>query len=80
VRFRVLLFAGLRERYGRDAVECELSGDPPTAGELRAELEAQLEDLAAQGCRLAVDAAYARDEDPLPPGAECALVPPVSGG
>ncbi len=67
----VLLFAHLRDRLG-PAVEVELP-DGATVGELRARLP-------LEGCRVAVDLAFAEDSDVIPPGAEVAAIPPVSGG
>ncbi len=80
MRCRVLLFAGLRERFGREAVECELADGEATVAALRRQLERQLEGLADQVYRVAVDARYAVDDEPLSDGAELALIPPVSGG
>jgi len=51
-------------------------------GRLRAELGRQLPQLAGllPQVMFAVDAAYARDEDPLRSDCEIACIPPVSGG
>ncbi|MBC8327439.1 MAG: MoaD/ThiS family protein [Planctomycetes bacterium] len=80
MRFRVLLFAGLRDRVGAEVLECELSEAEASVAGLRLALERQRPELAGQVYRVAVDAAYAVDGDRLPPGAELALIPPVSGG
>lgn len=81
MRWRVLLFAGLRDRVGREALEIELPGaNPVSAGQLRAELVCAYPELDGLVWRLAVDAAYVADGDPVPPGAELAAIPPVSGG
>ena len=50
--------------------------------ELRGRLAQRLPELSAALGRMtfAVDAEYAADADVLPPGAEVACIPPVSGG
>jgi molybdopterin converting factor subunit 1 len=78
---RVHLFAVARQRAGRPVVEVDLPGGSTVAG-LKAALGDQLPDLAPilPTARFAVDAEYADDATPIPPGAEVALIPPVSGG
>ena len=73
---RVLLFAGLRERAGSDAVEIELPDEACVADAL-----ARLDSL-TNGARvvLAVNHEYADPGTRLVPGDELALIPPVSGG
>jgi molybdopterin converting factor small subunit len=68
---RVLLFAHLRDRLG-PVVDVELP-DGATVANLRARLP-------IEGCRVAVNLAFAEDGDVIPPGAEVAAIPPVSGG
>jgi molybdopterin converting factor subunit 1 len=78
---RVRLFARARELAGADAVEIDL---PP--GGLVADLRAQL----SKSCpalrplltrsAVAVNEEFAGDELVVPPAAEVALLPPVSGG
>lgn len=68
---RVLLFAHLRDRLG-PAVDVELP-DGATVADLRARLP-------LDGCRVAVNLAFAEDADVIPPAAEVAVIPPVSGG
>lgn len=75
---RVLLFAGLAEACGARSVE--VAGAPGTVAELRAAAEAAHPALRGRRYAVAVDARWARDEEPLPAGAECAFLPPVSGG
>jgi molybdopterin converting factor subunit 1 len=78
---RVKLFAVAKERAGRESVDVEIA-DGGTVRELRAALAAQhplLADL-IERVRLAVNSEYAREELVLPPGAEVAVIPPVSGG
>jgi MoaE-MoaD fusion protein len=73
---RIRLFAGLRERAGRDELELELPDGARVADALRA-----VDDLAA-GVPLvmAVNREYASPGDVLSAGDELALIPPVSGG
>lgn len=77
----VQLFAEARDRAGTSAAALEL---PPsvTVAELRAALAARFPDLARllSASRIAVSHEFADDSDPIPPGAEVAIIPPVSGG
>lgn len=77
----VLLFAAARARVGSPSCEVELPG-PATVADLKAALTAAHPALAPilASSRVAVDRAYAGDADPIPPGAELAVIPPVSGG
>jgi molybdopterin synthase catalytic subunit len=73
---RVRLFAGLRERAGRDELELELP-----AGARVADALAQLQELSGETpVVMAVNREYAGPGHPLAPGDELALIPPVSGG
>ncbi|MGZ4270419.1 MAG: molybdenum cofactor biosynthesis protein [Solirubrobacteraceae bacterium] len=76
MRVSVRLFAGLRERAGRGELELELP-----EGACVSDALAAVGDLAA-GVPLvmAVNREYAAAEQPLAPGDELALIPPVSGG
>jgi MoaE-MoaD fusion protein len=72
----VRLFAGLRERAGRDQLELELP-----EGALVSDALAAVEDLARDlPLVMAVNREYAAPTDVLSPGDELALIPPVSGG
>jgi molybdopterin synthase catalytic subunit len=76
VRVRVRLFAGVRERAGREELELELPDGACVADAL-----AQVEHLApGVPLVLAVNREYAAPDSPLAPGDELAVVPPVSGG
>lgn len=77
----VLLFAGAREAAGADQVTVPL-GSHPTVADLAAALGAQSPTLAPliARARFAVDNHFAAPADPVPDGAEVALIPPVSGG
>jgi MoaE-MoaD fusion protein len=76
MRVTVRLFAILRERAGSDRLELDLPDGARVADAL-----AQVEHLAG-GLKLvmAVNREYAAADDPLSPGDELALIPPVSGG
>lgn len=78
---RVRCFAALRERTGRPEVEIDLP-EAATAADLKAAFEARFPALAGWlgSVRVAADREFIADGDPLPPGAELALIPPVSGG
>ncbi len=76
MRVRVRLFAQLRERAGRDALDLDLPDGARVADALAA-----VEELAAGlPLVLAVNREYAEPGRALAPGDELALVPPVSGG
>jgi molybdopterin synthase catalytic subunit len=76
VQVNVRLFAGLRQRAGRDNVALELPDGASVADALRA-----LDDVTAgTRCVLAVNRVYAPEEQTLRAGDELALIPPVSGG
>ncbi len=77
----VLLFAGARATVGCDSIEVSLAPGA-TCGECRIAIAAQhplLADL-CRSSRLASDDRYLADQEPAPPGAPLALIPPVSGG
>jgi len=72
----VRLFAMLRERAGRDVLELDLPEGARVSDALQA-----VDDLAGGlPLVLAVNRQYAPPEQPLAPGDELALIPPVSGG
>jgi MoaE-MoaD fusion protein len=70
----VRLFAGLRERAGRDRVEVELP-DGANVSDLLVAM-----DVPPRSCVVAINREYAREGEPVRAGDEVALVPPVSGG
>jgi len=78
---QVKLFAAARQLAGRDVLEVELA-DEATVAELRRTVIEKIPALANLSGHLlfAVDAEYAPDEASIPPGAEVACIPPVSGG
>lgn len=77
---RVLLFAGLAEACGQPVLELPEAERPATVGELEARLRAAVPPLAGRPFRTAVNRRYAGAADPIAPGDEVALIPPVSGG
>ncbi|MDQ1741502.1 MAG: MoaE-MoaD fusion protein [Pseudonocardiales bacterium] len=70
----VRLFAGLRERAGRDRVAVELP-DGATVSDLLVAM-----DVAPRSCVVAINREYAGERALVRAGDEVALVPPVSGG
>jgi len=75
----VHFFAAAAERVGASSVELPFS---PTVGLLRRQLTdtwPSLVDLLPR-CAVAVNHEYATDDQPLQPGDEVAIIPPVSGG
>lgn len=81
MKLSVKLFAIARQRAGRDSVELELP-DRATVSQLRAALAEHCPPLAEliPHVRFAVNSEYAVDAATIPPSAEVALIPPVSGG
>lgn len=78
---RVLFFALARELAGRDDVEVEMP-DGATVADLRRRLAEEHTRLAKllPRCMIAVNQQYSADTSVIPPGAEIACIPPVSGG
>ncbi|HMB04693.1 MAG TPA: molybdopterin converting factor subunit 1 [Isosphaeraceae bacterium] len=81
MQVNVRLFALARERAGRASVAIELP-ESGTVADLRSALGETLPALAPllPNLRIAVDAEYVADDRPIRPGAEVAVIPPVSGG
>lgn len=77
----VQLFAAARDRAGVPAVAVELPASA-TVAQLRAALLAHSPALSSllPVCRIAMNHDFAEDADPIPAGAELAVIPPVSGG
>jgi MoaE-MoaD fusion protein len=78
---KLLLFATLKERAGLSRTELELP-ENSTVADLKAELARRIPALAPMmgHVLVSVNQDYAFNEDILPPNAEVALFPPVSGG
>ena len=78
MRVRVRLFASLREAAGRDEVEVEVV-DGASVGDVVDRLRDGTIDADARFA-VARNQRYAALADPVEPGDELALIPPVSGG
>lgn len=80
-QWRVLLFAQIRESAGDDTIIVELP-EGATIADLRQVLAHRLPDSASliPQSMIAVNEAYVADNVVLPPLAEIACIPPVSGG
>ena len=81
MKFEVMLFAGARELVEQDETVLALP-EGATVAQLRSALQEkhpQLEPLLAHAL-FAIDNEYAGDESLVPPGAQVACIPPVSGG
>ena len=81
MRVNLILFAGLREKAGASSISLDLP-DLATAADLKAAVAKAYPDLKTSlaSLRIAINATYADDADPIPPDAELAAIPPVSGG
>jgi molybdopterin converting factor subunit 1 len=82
MQIRVRLFAVCRDRAGSDHLELDLPGDITSVAALSEAVCAAAPALAPlmRVVRVAVNQSFARPEDPVRPGDEVALIPPVSGG
>lgn len=78
----VLYFAAAREAAGTGSEVLDLAPPPADVAALRRALVERHPRLAPllPRCRLAVGQELAEDADAVPPGAEVAVIPPVSGG
>ena len=82
VQATVLLFAMAKERAGGSTLTVELP-DTPTVLDLKEALARACPPLAPllSTLRIAINSEYTvTDDQPIPPGAELAAIPPVSGG
>ncbi len=77
----VLFFATLKDATGMRRVEMDVPEDETVAG-LRARLTARFPQAGAHLARAvaSVNQQFASDDEAVPPGAEVAFFPPVSGG
>lgn len=81
----VLFFASLREALGTAREELELPAQVGTIGQLRAHLRERGPVWAqalgeGRAVRMALNQVMASSETPIPPRAEVAFFPPVTGG
>ncbi len=81
MRVKVKLFARLRDIAGRGELERDI-GPGATAAAVWCDLVREFPDLAAyeRSLSTAINADYARMNDPVRDGDEIAFLPPVSGG
>ncbi len=77
----VLLFALARAKAGQPTLAVDLA-EAATVADLKAAMVRACPTLDSlmPTLRIAVDSEYADDDLPIPPGAELAAIPPVSGG
>ncbi len=80
-RIRVLFFATLRQRAGTREIELEIPEALDVRG-LRQKLGTDMPDLRSSlgTVLVSINREYAFEDALIPPGAEVALFPPVSGG
>lgn len=78
---QVRLYAVARELAGADAVDVDVP-EPCTVAELRQALASQVPALAEilPGVLFAIGSDYVADKTIVPPKADVACIPPVSGG
>jgi len=81
VKVRVRLFAVAKQVAGRESVELDLP-EGATIAQLREQLGVQVPPLSGIVAQMmfAIDVQYANDQTRIPPGADVACIPPVSGG
>ena len=81
MKVRVRLFAVAKQVAGRESVEIDLP-EGATIAQLREQLGARVPRLAKiiDQMMFAIDVQYANDQTRIPPGADVACIPPVSGG
>ena len=85
MKVKILYFASIREKLGKDAEEIELPADVATIGALRAHLRARggaWGDALAEGrlLRTALNQDMAQPAAAIKAGDEIAFFPPVTGG
>ena len=81
MKLTVRLFAGLRERAGRDALELDGLPDELDVAGLKREVERRFPELGPlDHVRGVLGTRYVPDRTPVEPEAELSLLPPVSGG
>jgi molybdopterin converting factor subunit 1 len=80
-RIKLLFFATLRERAGAKSLELDIPEDMTIQG-LKEKLAAEYPNLkeSMKSALITINREYAFDEAVVPPNAEIAMFPPVSGG
>ena len=78
---KLLFFATIRDRAGTKSLEIDVPADLTILG-LKEKLSADYPDLkdSLKSVLITINREYAFDEAMVPPSAEIALFPPVSGG
>lgn len=78
---KLLFFATLRDRAGTKAMELEIPGDLTVQG-LKDKVSAEYPSLreSMSSVLITINREYAFDDAIIPPNAELAMFPPVSGG
>lgn len=78
---KLLFFATIRDRAGTKSLEIDVPGDLTILG-LKEKLSADYPELkdSLKSVLITINREYAFDEAIVPPSAEIALFPPVSGG
>ena len=81
MKVKVLLFASLRDLAEADRITVELAENASVTDLLDsiAQQHPLLKERVAM-TRVAIEDRFCTGEDPIPPGSELALIPPVSGG
>lgn len=75
---KVLLFAELQERIGKDQIE--LAQEQTTVAKLKAELKDRFQLTDLEQVMTAINDEYALDNDMVKAGDTVVFIPPVSGG
>lgn len=80
-RVKLLFFATLRDRAGTKSVELDVATDLTVQG-LKEKVSQEFPNLkeSMKSVLITINREYAFDEAVIPPGAELAMFPPVSGG
>ena len=80
-RIKLLFFATLRDRAGTKSMELDVP-ENMTVQELKDKIAEEFPNLrdSMKSVLITIDREYAFDEAVIPPGAEMAMFPPVSGG
>ena len=80
-RVKLLLFATLRDRAGTKSMELDIPADLTVQG-LKDKLAMEYPNLkeSMSSVLITINREYAFDEAVIPPNAELAMFPPVSGG
>jgi molybdopterin converting factor subunit 1 len=80
-RVKLLFFATLRDRAGARAMELDIPADLTVQG-LKDKISAEYPNLrdSMSSVLITINREYAFDEAVIPPNAELAMFPPVSGG